>query len=81
MPVFLPALLAASHIVLVADEIPKFDVEYECQITAAASVPANRDLNACKRDEATARNKLNEQWGVVHARSTGALRVIRTNGR
>ncbi len=64
MPVFLPAIIAASHIVLVADQIPKFDVESQCQIAAAAAVPANRDLNACKRDEATARNKLNEQWGT-----------------
>ncbi len=64
MPMFLPAIIAASHIVLVADQIPKFDLESECQIVAAAAAPTNPDLNACKRDEATARGKLNEEWAT-----------------
>jgi hypothetical protein len=63
MPVFLPIIVAASHLVLVADQLPKFDIESGCQITAAAAEPPKRDSNICKREELTARGKLNDEWG------------------
>jgi len=62
MPVILPLILAASHIVLVANQIPEFNINSGCQIAAAAAISPHGDLNACKRDELIARKKLGAEW-------------------
>jgi len=62
MPALLPMLLAASHIMLVADTVPKLNYEPSCRAAASSGSIASRDVNACKRDEETARAKLVEIW-------------------
>ncbi len=53
MPVLLPIILTASH-VLAADTAPKFSVERTCRPAAVASVLPGRDMSACQRDESDA---------------------------
>jgi hypothetical protein len=55
MPALLPILFTASHVVLAADSVPKFDVERTCRPAAAAATLPGRDSSACQRDEQTAR--------------------------
>lgn len=67
MPALLPIFLTASHIVLAADSVPKFDVERTClPATAAASLPG-RDSASCQRDEEDARSKLHNDWSIYSA--------------
>lgn len=61
MPALLPMLLITSHIVLAADTVPKLDFEPSCRAAVSTAV-ASRDENACKRDEETARAKLEQVW-------------------
>lgn len=62
MPALLPIILTATHIVLVADAVPKFDVEKTCLPAAAASVAPGRGSADCQRDENDARAKLDQEW-------------------
>jgi len=48
MPALLPIILTASHIVLVADAIPKFDVEQTCRRASEFSVSLGRSAGDCK---------------------------------
>jgi len=62
MPALLPIVLTASHFILAADSIPKFDLERTCRPAAAAAVLPGRDSAACQRDERDARSKLEQDW-------------------
>jgi hypothetical protein len=62
MPTLLPIILTAAHIVLTANRMPEFNIEPSCRAVAKDSVAPNSDADACKRDELTARDKLNDQW-------------------
>jgi len=48
MPAPLPIILTASHIVLVADAIPKFDVEQTYRRASEFSVSLGRSAGDCK---------------------------------
>jgi hypothetical protein len=61
MPALLPIFLTASHIVLAADSVPKFDVERTCRAAGVSGLPG-RDSTSCQRDEQDARSKLEEAW-------------------
>jgi hypothetical protein len=67
MPAILPVILTASHLLLVANEVPKLNIEPSCRAAAEASVGSNRDANACIRDENQAHDKLQEQWGEFNS--------------
>ena len=62
MPALLPIILTASHVVLAADTVPKFDVERTCRPAAAAGILPGRNSSACQRDENDARSKLEQDW-------------------
>ena len=62
MPALLPILLATSHIVLVADTVPKLNYEPSCRAAVATAAIGSRDESACNRDEETARTKLDQVW-------------------
>jgi hypothetical protein len=62
----LPIALTASHLVLAADSIPKFDPERTCRPAAAAAVLPG-DSAACERDERDARRKLEQDWARYNA--------------
>ena len=70
MPALLPMLLATSHPVLAADTAPKLDYEPSCRAAVATATIASRDENSCKRDEETARGKLDQVWGQYKATSS-----------
>lgn len=59
----LAIMLTASHILLVANRVPEFNIEPSCLAAAEAAVTPNRDAKVCKREELTARGKLNNEWG------------------
>ncbi len=63
MPGLMPILLVTSQLMLVADKVPEFNVDPSCRAATQASAVANRDESACKRDEDTARSKLQQDWG------------------
>jgi hypothetical protein len=58
----LPIILTASHMLLVADAVPKFDVEKICRPAAEASVSPGRGSGDCQRDEKDALAKLEQDW-------------------
>jgi hypothetical protein len=62
MPALLPVILTASHVMLVADRVPKLNIEPSCRAATSSAVSANRTEEACKQDEQRARGKLEEQW-------------------
>jgi hypothetical protein len=62
MPAILPIVLTATHVVLAADSVPKFDVERTCRTAAAAASLPGRDSGACQRNEQDARSKLENGW-------------------
>ena len=63
MPAFLSIILTASQIVLAANRVPELNIEPSCRAAADAAVAPSRDADVCKRDELTARGKLNDEWG------------------
>jgi hypothetical protein len=63
MPALLPIILTASHLVLAADRMPEFNIDPTCRAAATAAISPNRNADSCKRDELTARDKLNQEWG------------------
>jgi hypothetical protein len=62
MPALLPVLLTASHVVLAAETIPKFNVELTCRAAAEASTSPGRGSRDCQRDETDAQGKLQQDW-------------------
>jgi len=62
MPAPLPIILMASHVVMAADGVPKFNVEHTCWPAAAAGTLPGRDASACQHDENDARSKLEQDW-------------------
>lgn len=62
MPALVPIILTASHMLLVANGVPKFNVEKTCQPAAEASVSPGRGSSDCKRDEKDALTKLETDW-------------------
>src|SRR5262249_8216869 len=71
MPAFLPIVLTASHLVLAANSIPKFDLERTCRPAAEAAEMPGRDSAACQRDERDARSKLEQDWAQYNAAQKG----------
>jgi len=59
----LPVILAASHLVLAVQDVPRLNVEPSCQAAAVTTVrPGNRTADACLRDEQQARDDLKQKW-------------------
>jgi hypothetical protein len=59
---FLPVLLAFLNPAYAADAVPAFDVVPSCRAATQVSPAANRDENSCRKDEDTARAKLQQDW-------------------
>jgi hypothetical protein len=66
MPSLFPIIVTATQIVLVADSVPKFDVERTCRAAAVTGLPG-RDSASCQRDEQDARSKLEKDWSQYSA--------------
>jgi hypothetical protein len=75
MPALLPIILTASHIVLAADAVPKFNVEQTCRRAGDVSVSLGRSAGDCKRDEEDAHSKLRQDWAQYSpAQRAGCVR-------
>ena len=76
MPALFPIILTASQIVLVADAVPKFNVEQTCRQAAQTSADLGRAPGDCQRDENDARGKLEQDWAQYNpAQRTDCVRV------
>ncbi len=62
MPIVLPIILASTHLLLVADRVPQFNIEPTCHAVAQAAPGLNRDDDGCKRDERAAHDTLEQTW-------------------
>ena len=62
MPALLPVILTASHVVLAADAVPKFNVEQTCRRAGEVSASLGRSAGDCKRNEEDAHTKLQQDW-------------------
>jgi hypothetical protein len=78
MPSLFPIIVTATQIVLVADSVPKFDVERTCRAAAVAGLPG-RDSASCQRDEQDARSKLEKDWSQYNATQRSQCDVLVTN--
>jgi len=68
-------ILTASHIVLVADAVPKFNVDQTCHRAGEVSVSLGRSAGDCRRDEEDAHSKLQQDWAQYSpAQRTGCVR-------
>ena len=81
MPAFLPIILTASQIVLAANQVPELYIEPSCRAAAEAAVAPNRDADVCKRDELSARGKVDDEWGqFTPAQKTHCVSLIGLGG-
>jgi hypothetical protein len=80
MPALLPIFLTASHIILAADSVPKFDVERTCRPTAAAASLPGRDSAACQRGEQDARSIFQKDWTEYSATDQARCAGLVTKG-
>jgi len=81
MPALLPMLMATSHILLVADNVPKLNYEPSCKAAVAAAALPGRDEESCRRDEETARATLEKIWTQFNAADrTRCLRLTTLGG-
>jgi hypothetical protein len=80
MPALWPIVLTASHLVLVADRIPQFDVGPSCRAAATAGISADRNEDSCRRDETGARQKLEKEWSGFTSAERGRCTSLSHRG-
>jgi hypothetical protein len=61
----LTPLLVGSHLLLVADSVPVFDVKKSCQGRETEAVFAGRNPDSCIQSEEATRDQLKKIWGRV----------------
>ncbi|MGB9384612.1 MAG: hypothetical protein WCB50_07395 [Pseudolabrys sp.] len=80
MPALLPIFLTASHIILAAVSVPKFDVEQTCRAAViGADAPGHASAD-CQREEQDARSKLEKDWGQYSAAQRSQCDGLVTTG-
>jgi hypothetical protein len=84
MPALLPILLLGSHMVLVADPIPRLDTTLSCKSAGAAAVmgtqKGTRNAAACEQDESDAHAKLEQEWSSFSSSEQARCTRISTLG-
>jgi hypothetical protein len=75
----LPIILAGSYIVLAAERMPELNIGPSCRAAAAVGVKG-RDEDVCKRDEQTARGKLEQDWAQFNATERSHCLALSTLG-
>ena len=81
MPTLLPIFfLTASHIVLAAFSVPKFDVERTCRAAVGGAGVPGGDSAECQRDEQDARSKLEKDWSQYSAAQRSQCDGLVTTG-
>jgi hypothetical protein len=63
MPALLPIILAGSHAMLAAGQVPQLNTDPSCRAAAAAAaaIAPNSNEDVCKCDERDARGKLEQE--------------------
>jgi hypothetical protein len=61
MPALLPIILAGSHAMLAAGQVPQLNTDPNCRAAAAAAIAPNSNEDVCKCDERDARGKLEQE--------------------
>ena len=59
--------LLGSQLILVADQVPRLNVEPSCQAAAESAGTSGRNAATCLQDENTARGKLEQEWSQFSA--------------
>ncbi|HVY58973.1 MAG TPA: hypothetical protein VHA77_14070 [Xanthobacteraceae bacterium] len=59
--------LVLAQVTLVADKVPKFNVEPSCRSVASGDSGTRRDVQSCLNDENSARDDLVKQWNQFSA--------------
>jgi hypothetical protein len=77
MPALLPIILA-TQIVLVADSVPKFEVERTCRAAGEVGSPGRASAD-CQDDEQDARGKLEKVWSQYSAAQRSQCDGLVTN--
>ena len=68
MPFPLPVLVLGAHLILVADNVPKLDVEPSCKAAAADGGAEYKSTFAdCMSDENSARAAVAKEWSTFKA--------------
>jgi hypothetical protein len=82
MPAMLPVIFAATQLVLTAQDVPQLNVAPSCRAAADSVIrQANRDTEACLRDEQQARDKLQSEWrSFSSAAQSRCLRLAYSGG-
>jgi hypothetical protein len=62
MSAILPVMLAASHLMLVAQDVPQLNVGPGCKAAATTQVTETRDEKSCLAEEYAARDTLKKEW-------------------
>jgi len=83
MTAMLPVIFAATQLVLTAQDVPQLNVEPSCRSAADTAIrQANRDADACLRDERQARDKLQNEWrSFSSAAQARCLRLSHSGGQ
>jgi hypothetical protein len=72
MPISISTIVVSAQlVVVVADNVPKFDIARNCKLDVAATAGLTVDQSAkrCLRDEQQARQQLGSQWSKFSAQS------------
>ncbi len=67
MPILVPIIVLTSQLVIVvADDVPQFNIERGCRVDSASAFDPNTGMNAtikrCVDDEQQAKDQLQTQW-------------------
>jgi hypothetical protein len=81
MPAILPVMLAASHLVLAAQEVPRLNIEPGCEAAATTQVTETRDKESCLKEENAARDTLKQEWDrYTSVEKTRCVELTRMGG-
>ena len=77
----LAPLLVGSHLLLVADSVPVFDVKKICQGREIEAVFAGRNAESCIQSEEATRDQLKKSWGEFSAKDkVGCVATAKIGG-
>ncbi|MGH6727880.1 MAG: hypothetical protein ACREB8_15260 [Pseudolabrys sp.] len=81
MSALIPIMLASSHLVLAAAQVPQLNIDPGCHEAATAAISPGRNEDVCKRDENDARGKLEQEWAqFTRSQKTHCTTLSRLGG-
>ena len=81
MAALLQIIVTGTQLMLVADKVPELKYETSCRAAVTAAAMPGRNADACMRDEKTAKDKLQQEWGQFSAeQKSHCLRLMNAGG-